>query len=335
MSERADSSLYYGETGTGKTCQLGEVAKWEFARTGRITRLISADSGWDPIEHLVRTPDNPEGIIEAWAIQYLPNPFPVLVKLSEGYWPKLSPDGKKLVMSAPTRNAEGRIVSDGREVGQYAVEGISTISDMLMQDHIRNLRKIAEDIVGDFAVSVDVESQGRGSTETLKFGKSARAHYGHVQDFVLLDLVPRFATLPVSRVLWTGHEAKGDDDVTGIKNSVLGPATIGKAAVPRTAKKFGDTFHFAKLVTVKVDPSTKVSQVSVDRRAYYEDAPDDVLTRMLWPAKLSLPLSRVEELQRTFPGGFIPLGLTQGMDKFLDFKLAQASGTAGAGPQPA
>lgn len=335
MAERPDSALIYGDTGCGKTVQLGELAKWEFARTGRVTRLISADSGWDPIEDLVATPDKPFGTgtpsgpvcIEAWNIQYLLNPFPVLIKLSEGSWPKVDPAAKKLVMQA-ARLQDGRLLAgDGQHpVGMVAVEGLSTISAMLMQDHIRNLRKIAEDIVGDFTGSVEVQGQDASGkvtqgTETLKFGKSGRAHYGHIQDFVLLDLVPRFATLPVARVVWTAHEAKGTDDITGVKDSVLGPATIGKAAVARTAMKFGDTFHMVAS-TASVTGADRQSRLVTTYRAFYGPHPDDQLTRMYWPAKLSLPLDRVDELQARFPGGFVPLTVHDGgLERFLDFKL--------------
>lgn len=339
MADRPDSMLLYGDTGAGKTAQIGEMAKWEWNRTGRITRLISADSGWDPIEDLVITPEKPFGTltpsgpvcVEAWNIQYLLNPFPVLIKLSEGAWPRLSPDGKKIAVTAPLLKDGKLVASDGKSiVGQVAVEGLSTICSALMQDHIRNLRKIAEDIVGDFTGSVEVVgASGVTTTETLKFGKSGRAHYGHIQDFVLLDLVPRFATLPVSRVVWTAHEAKGTDDITGIKDSVLGPATIGKAAVARTAMKFGDTFHLVPVQTAAAAAPGKVAEVITSYRAYYERHPDQDLTRMFWPAKLSLPLDRVEELRKTFPGGYVPLGISEGMDRFLQFKLGPAAGAQG------
>ena len=332
MAERPDTLLMYGDTGVGKSAQIGELAKWEFARTGRITRLISADSGWDCIEDLVASAAHPFGspspsgpvCIEAWNIQYLLNPFPVIVKLSEGAWPKIDQAGRKVTLGSPVLVGGRLISSDGKtEVGQCAVEGLSTISAMLMQDHIRNLRKIAEDIVGDFTGSVEMQDpSGRLTTETLKFGKSGRAHYGHIQDFVLLDLVPRFATLPVSRVIWTAHEAKGTDDITGIKDSVLGPATIGKAAVARTAMKFGDTFHLVTLQSSAPSIGGKPGQVSTEYRAYYERHPDQDLTRMYWPAKLSLPLDRVDALRQEFPGGFVPLTIHNGgMDRFLDFKL--------------
>lgn len=300
---RADTYLWYGDTGSGKTSQIGEIAEWEFARTGRITRLISADSGWDPLE-----PKIAKGIIEAWNIQYLMNPFPVLVKLSEGYWP--SPAQGKLVMVAPTPATWDR-------VGQVVIEGLSTISNLLMRDHIRNQRKLKDVSLSEFTLSIDIESEGKVKSVSEKFGQADRSHYQQVQDFVLFDLVTRFATLPVSKVIWTAHEAKGDDDVTGIKNSVLGPATIGKATVGKTAMKFGDTFHFSKSIQDKPGPGKARELVY---QAFYEDHPDEVLTRMVWPAKLSQPLANIPNLRKRFPGGFVPLSLTGGMDQFFEFK---------------
>ncbi len=312
MRKRADSYLFYGDTGVGKTVQLGEIARWLHARTGKITRLISADSGWDPVQPLID-----EGIITPFNIQYHPSPFPLLAKLSEGYWPEQTTSGK-VVLTAPTSAIWDR-------VGMLAIEGLSTISEMLIQDHIRNARKIGQDIVGEFTQGVET---GTGM-ESVKFGKSAPSHFGHVQDYVLLDLVPKFAALPVDLVVWTGHETRGDDKDMGDmgKGKALGPATVGKATVKRTGKKFGDTFHFLKLSTPRrekgklvLDESGKPQQELL-YRAYYEDHPDEDLTQLLWPAKLSFPLERVAALHRLFPGGYVPLTLEKGgMTRYFEFK---------------
>jgi hypothetical protein len=324
MTKLPDTYLLYGDTGSGKTSQLGELASWEYKRTGRITRLISADSGWDPIEPLID-----QGIVEAWGIQYLPNPFPVLIKLSEGYWPEIR--NGKLIMVSPTLSSTGYIVSNGKEISQYAIEGLSTIGNALLRDHVRNQRKLKDVSLSEFTLQVEVEEDGKTHMDSQKFGQADRSHYQQVQDFLLLDLVPRFATLPVERVMWTGHEAKGDDDVTGMKNSVLGPATVGKATVKKTGMKFGDTLHFAK----HIDKLRKGGKIVMDTRgepvqeilyrAYYEDHPDEELTRMVWPAKLSLPLSRVKEVHERFPGGYIPMELEGGMTKFFDLKYGPPS----------
>lgn len=219
----------------------------------------------------------------------------------------------------------------GEKVGQYFIEGVEVIAKMLLQDHVRNQRKVSEDVIGSFENKVEVEEDGKVKVESMKFGDAGRSHYKNVQLYMLNDLIPRFggSSLGVSRVVWTGHEAKGDDDITGIKQSVLGPATVGTKAVGRTAQCFGDTFHYTKALIRKLDPTTKKESLEMEFRAYYESHPDDVLTKMLWPAKLSLPLGKVAELRKAFPGGFIRLSPEKGMEQFFDFKYGNG-GKAGA-----
>lgn len=336
---RADTSLWYGDTDAGKTVQLGEVAQWEYSRTQGITRLISADSGWDPIEQMICGPERPLGMqykdslgrvrhvcVEAWNIQYVKgDPFAILIKLSEGGWPRSDETGTKVILKSATKQSNRILATDGRHlVTQVAIEGLNMICNMLMQDHIRNLRKIGQDIVGDFPVQIDVESNGKITSENWKLGRAAQSHYGQIQDFVLLDLVPRFASLPVSRVLWTAHEAKGDDDISGIKQSVLGPATIGRATVGRTSFLFGETFHFVVEISQQINQATRQTMMISQRKAYYTSHPDDYLNKKLWPAKLSLPVDRILDLQKRFPGGFVPLTLDKGgMDSYLEWRHFQ------------
>lgn len=328
MLGRPDSTLLYGDTGVGKTVQLGEIAQWHYEQTGEISRLISADSSWDPIEHLIVSPDNPDGIIEAWNIQHLGqknDPFAITTMLADGYWPLHTAQG--LRMEAPKRNAQNRFLSHARVVGNYLIEGLSTISDMLMQDHIAKNRKLSQDVVGGWNTTVDtMDASGKAQSVSVAMGKAAPSHYGQVQDHMLLCLVPRFAALPVANVIWTSHEGKGTDEITGQQNSVLGPATAGKAATGKTARKFGDTFHLTKVVTaIPANPAARPpipASLTVERRAYYEDHPDDFLTKLYWPAKLSFPLNKVPELHKAFPQSFIPLTLTTGMVEYFKFKKA-------------
>ena len=314
--KRADTFLLYGATDTGKTAQLGEIAKWHFARTGEISRLISADSGWDPLEPLVITPSNTDGIIEGWNVQGLQNPWVIMVELSEGAWPTIT-DAGKLRMSRPVWRDGKLVASDGKHiVGQVFLEGLNTLATVGMQDHINTGRKLAQDVVTPFqSVVAEVDASGKESQRSLLLASAAPAHYGQVQRFLLDDLVPRFGKLAVDRVVWTAHEARGADDITGIQNSVLGPATVGKAYVDKTTQKFGHSFH----LTVETTPSKDArGGVSVLRefRAWFVSHPDDVLTKMKWPAKVSLPIERSVELLRKYPGGFIPLG---SLTSFLEF----------------
>ena len=324
--ERCETHLWYGPTDVGKTAQLGRIAKWHFDRTGEISRLVSADSGWQSIEPpLIWDPENLEGILECWNVQGLPDPWSPLIAVTEGEWPKvvIGPDGKpKLRMLKPGFRG-GRIIGAGdRIVGQYFFEGISTLGNVGMQDHIRTQRAIGQDVVGKFTSTVDEEDEkGKLVSRVMTFAKAAQSHYGQVQDWILLDLVPRTGRMPVSRVIWTGHEAKGDDDISGIKNSVLGPATVGRATVDRTVQKFGHSLHLTSETSFVGKPPKIVREF----KAWFVKHPDEVLTRMNWPTKISLSISASQALLAKFPGGFIPLTPEAGLEQFLEFLAERGS----------
>ena len=338
MSDRPDTILFYGSTDSGKTLELGECAKWEYEHTGMISRLISADSGWDPIEELIISADNPKGIIESWNIQSLQDPWVILIELSEGAWPQVyqAPSGEwKIRMQRPKWQSEiehkhvgmgPRIVcADGRLVGQYLIEGISTICSTGMQDHLRVGRKLAQDVIGSFTSKVEeITTDGKPASREMTFSAPALAHYGQIQRFLLDDLVPRFGRLNVNRVIWTGHEARGKDEfevvTPGQGTSAFGPATIGRAVVDKTTFKFGHSFHFTVKTTVGKD-AKGTDTVQRDFRAWFVSHPDETYTKTLWPAKLSLPKEKSLELLRKFPGGYIPRK-DLGMGQFLEF-LAQ------------
>lgn len=308
---RPATTLLYGDTGSTKTTQIGMIARWEYERTGRITRLISADAGWEPLEPLIA-----EGIIEPWGIQYVTDPFGVLTKLADGYWPQIQPGGK-LKMFPPTEETWKR-------VGMYAVEGLSTIGNICLMNHVHTARKVGEGTVGQFSQQVETDK----GTEVMQFGKAAMSHFGHVQDFVLLELVPRFAYLPVAHIIWTAHETRGDDKEMGDmgKGKALGPATVGKATAKKTGMKFGDTFHLVKVVTAQREKGRLVmgpdgrSLQEVSYRAFYEDHPDEDLVNMNWPAKVSTPVDQIRALHSRFPGGYVPLEIETGITTYLDFK---------------
>lgn len=305
--KRTETVLLYGATGSGKTGQLGEIAKWEFARTGRKTRLISADSGWETIEHLVVSPDNPDGIIEAYDIQYVSNPFATLHRLAEGYWPKVVGGKVLLVPPGPDEFAK---------IGQYFNEGLSTFSQLLLATHARKQTKLSQDVAYSYDETVDVVgADGKPAKERLSFAKASMSHFGDVQDRVLLDFVPMFAKLPVDRVIWTAHEARGDDNVTGVKKSVLGPATVGTAAVDRTIQRFGDTLHMVKIV----DPK---GLRPVERRAYFVDHPDEDLKTKSWQANARQRIDFTEKLYQAFPKGYVELaGSSKSLAAYFDLRF--------------
>jgi len=334
--QRAQTFLLYSETDCGKTAQLGRLAKWHWDQTGEISRLVSADSGWDSISpDLIVSPDNPEGIIEAWNVQSLNNPWNPIDATTRGGWPKVTrtDEGLALKMIPPKVNAEGKLLaSDGkRVVGQMFYEGISTLGNTALFDHIRNQRALGQDVVGKFTSDAKYEidlpnGQVKEENRSITLAKAAPSHYGQVQDWILLDIVPKSGRLPVARVVWTGHEAKGTDEISGIQNSVLGPATVGKATVDKTIQKFGHAFHLTVATSWAKDAKTGANVATREFRAWFVKHPDEVLTKMSWPTKVSLPLDRSAELLRMFPGGYIPLDASRGIEWYCEFLQQSAGG---------
>lgn len=351
---KASSMLLYSQTGAGKTSQLGEIAQWIWKRYGQATRLLSADSTWDPIESMVARDGWPLGkeyvefpggpirhvCIEAWNLGVLNaltdasnapyDPRPVIAKLADGFWPVFTaPTTRSISHLAmqPPRKENGLILSANSPcvpLGCVCIEGLHTLCNLLLQNHIRKARIVGEDVVGKWESQVPIlDPNGTETVFNWVSAKAGRAHFGQVQDEILLGWIPRFSSLPVKLIVWTSHETRGTDEKTGIKQSQLGPATIGVAAVGRTAQNFGDTFHLVKTIGAAVPPKP----AELEFRAYYEDHADDKLgPKFLWPAKLSVAMARVGELHKAFPGGFVRLTPEKTMTQYLDWKWKEEVG---------
>lgn len=289
--KRASCGLLYGAMNTTKTTNLGRIARYLYEKYGLVSRLISADNEYDTLEDLIDA-----GVIEPFAISSVPNPFPTLTKLSMGMWPIMVNGQIQMQLTSPEQMAK---------IGAYLIEGTTTIGELLHQDHIRKARKIGEDLVGKF------------DEEGITFAKSAMSHYGHVQDFVVLDLIPRFSTLPVMWVWWTGHEYAGEDEATG--QARLGPGVVGKAATMKVPRKMGNTFHFVAAENSQMDPHTHKSMRTTEYRAYFEPHADVQMIRTMWPAGVKLPVQAIPAWRAKFPEGFIPLTLETGVEQYLQF----------------
>lgn len=280
LIKRASTTLCYGSSGSYKTHNVGLFAKYIYERTGKPTRLVSADSGGvEPIAEYIET-----GIIQPVFVTEDPDLLGKLVQLCRGYWP----DAKT-----------GKLSKEGLEgIGGYAVEGVTTISQLLMTHFAQKGQKINEEIVGQF-------------TEAgLSFGANPRSHYGFIPQQIY-GMLTDLGTLPVERVLITAHEGRGQDDFS--KQLVYGPASVGQAATNRIPPYVGDLIHF-DAVEVAVGTAK-----TVETRAYFARHPDPQ-TRILWPAKVRLSPSLVPKLQAKYPDGYIKLELDAGIDQFFRFQ---------------
>ena len=312
----ADSICCYGATGTYKSTNAGRFAKWIYEKTGKKTRLISADGGgWKPMEHLIDI-----GIIIPWQISTIDNPLPVLRKLSKGYWPIIVEEKGERKLRVTPPNAK-----TWNEIGGYIVESFTSIGDALMRDNTSKQRKVAQDVVGAFSESIEVvDEKGNVTKDVEKFSAPAMAHYGLVQNQVG-EMVAAFRSLPIEAVLFTALEAKGEEKMT--RRTILGPAIIGSAATSKVPSWVGSCIHHQAVIdetTNAKNPKEKEQIRSV--RLYFMPHSSDV-PNLEWPAK---PRGEAEEMAgmlKKFPGGFIESTPSEGLDVYLR-ALDEAQGTA-------
>jgi hypothetical protein len=276
MWTRAQTLLIYGETGTYKTTQVGEVAAWVYKKTGKITRLVNADGGGtDAIQPLIEA-----GIIDEFQISSSSTPWGTLRKLSKGYWKS------KQTLAMTT---------DWDKVGAYAVESLTSISLLAMRHTVEKKYRFSEDVVGGFTEDQEF------------FGAPSRSHYNAVQNLIY-GLLAWFPSLPIQMVVFTALEGKGEDDRT--RRVILGPAAIGKAATANIGPQVGDLFHFSRVrVGTSKDPATGREKPDSKVMAFFTPHPDPE-TGQMWPAKVRVAAESVESLYKAYPGGYVPLEIS-------------------------
>ncbi len=286
--------VLYGPTGSRKTSQIGEFAKYIYEKTGKVTRLVSTDGGgWAPIQDLINA-----GIIDAWRLVDEPQLLNAVVAASKGAWPKDLKNGLRSPGPVFVPTAEARTAAMAG-VGAYAVEGWFSIASAVMRFLIDKGRKINEDIVSKFTEQSDFGE--------FSFGAPSRGHYGFVQSFIL-DIIRNFSSLPVERVLYTSLEGKGEDKLT--KGLQYGPAVAGSAITAAIPQYVGDCLHFEDYVEEgQADPANpKQKLIETKVRCWFQSHPD-VQTGVMWPAKARLVPSKVPEFKRLMgESGYFVLG---------------------------
>lgn len=314
------TAVIYGPTGTRKTTQIGQFAKYIYETTGKKTRLFSADQGgWGPIQSYINA-----GIIDAWRVVEETNPKVAIIKASKGAWPKELKNGLRAssILIEPNSGSRREALKD---VGAYAVEGWSSIAKLLMRDTIAKGQKISEEVVGLLGESMDGEmfdqaevqvKRAKGDMDGVElFGAPGRSHYGFVQN-ILGDMIRNFSALPVERVLYTALEGKGEDRLTKVLQ--YGPEVAGSALTASIPAYVGDCLHFEDYTKeVGVDPqnpSQKLVEPGV--RAWFQAHPDSQ-TKVMWPAKTRVGEGSVEEFKKLMgPSGYFDLK-TKGLGDYL------------------
>jgi hypothetical protein len=243
LGPKAD--LCYGRTGSCKTTQVGHLAEYIWEKFHKRTRLVSASpGGWKPIEFLVRSEDNPEGIIDAQHLSLMtPFPLEAITRYCQGWWP-----GK-----------DGKLVkSDMSEIGAYAFEGMSDFATLVMSN-----------LLGRTDISIPgtpKESfvQDKGSSEGMRWGFSGMAHYGFIQQRIY-EAVTTSNHLPVNKVLWTAYDTDAKDNN---KRQIYGPMIIGEAMTGQAGGWFGAMLHMSLVpkTTQVTDPVDSTKKITVIKR---------------------------------------------------------------------
>lgn len=286
---RAETTIIYGNSGTGKTSQLVYLAKRMYKKTGKRSRLISFDDGgWKPVadEGLIDM-----GIVEPYLVVGKENIMAHVRKLAKGYWPQVVSGERVLVETS---------ASEMSRIGLYFIEGLTSLAQAHMA-HIGN----QELKVGEENANVRYEEEGE------IFGGNSRTHYRLVQNEVH-NIVSRFGALPINQAVWTARVAKGVDLQ---KDALYGPDVIGKAVTGEVPSWFGECIHFYEYFST-VDVEGK-SYEKKDVLAYYENHKDES-TGVPYLAKPRLTPSQMGAMRDFFPGGYVPLTLEKGIEPYFD-----------------
>lgn len=300
--------LLYGESGLYKTTNAMFAAKWLYEQYGLPIRVVTAEASSSKIfEPLVAV-----DAAQFFYIGAAKNPLPTLRHFIAGDVPK---DGK-WAKSEPC--------------GGYIFEGLSTFSEMVMEDLRTKQRQIGQDVVGKFEEGCTCGAKPRpdGTADHApgcaveKFANAAQSHYNFVQGEMLRNLKAS-AGLPAPYVIWTAHEAASEDMDT--RAPIRGPALVGKKKVNEVQKYVSALLHAEGYSTqTKKDGLTYTEQIV---RVWFQRHPDLKYANIEYPAKTTLPADRIPDLLKAFPGGFFQPGLAGGLDKFLatEKALSQAS----------
>lgn len=294
---------------TFKTTQIGFMAWWIWKKYGKKTRLVSADGGgWSPIQKYLDA-----GIIEAFSVSKLDllkfSPLAIIRKLAKGEWVKSNGDGTaKLVPTLPEEMAA---------VGAYAIEGLTSISEMLMEELRVRQQRIGEEPVGSFVIDGE------------RFSSNCRSYYNFVQTEIC-GFVKAFSSLPVSHVLFTAHEGRGEDEAT--REAIRGPAVVGKAVTARVPAWVGDVIHADSFnMEVKVpDPKSKFVSVQLQTRVrmWLVRHPDENFATISYPAKLRVPPEQMVKIFQRWPGGYFEPSTSGGFDWLLELEDELAAESA-------
>jgi hypothetical protein len=289
----------YGDSGDGKSTRAHSLARYYYAKTGLKVRLVSAeDSSKLVFQDLIDA-----GIVEAVFITEPKTPLPTYERLVEGEWPLQGQFDEVKVKVAGVEQIKKRQKWQRRSewegsVSAYIIEGLSTISENIL-DYLRETGRFPREQSDGF------------SEDGRTFMAASQTAFGFAQSEGI-KLLKASGQLPVDRVLWTAHEAKGKDEFDG--GAVRGPKLVGTAATNLVRKLVGVLLH--------------ADRVDGQVRVYYDNHADKLNKAINWSAKTTVAPTAARDFKTKYPLGYlIPelpkdgyVGSNDGLIPFLKFE---------------
>ena len=206
--------LLVGDTGAGKTTQIGELVEAQALETGQPAVMFRMDKGGN----LPILPHIQAGMLEEYAYDSDIDPW---------IWISLAVRGEAFV--------EKKWVKVTKDKCLAVYEGLTAFAEALMMD----LAKIgantpAQAVGGESAWQLTAKH----GDETVEIAGSTMSHYGLVQLRIMNEI---WATNPGVPSIWTAILARSTD-VTGA-GGILGAMTTGKAQAAIVSRWYDYTFR--------------------------------------------------------------------------------------------
>lgn len=215
-------ALLVGDTGAGKTAQLGLLLEYVYLTTGQTAVIFSMDKGGT----LPLRPYEKLGL--ARIIRYDPTIPPWI-------WITHAIRGEEKV------EGEWRTATRVKGVGLAAYEGLTSFTDRYMRDLARHSAANPKEAVGgESAWTYEVKD----GTEKLAMASNTRSHYGLAQMRIAEEIENAD---PGVFSIWTALLARSSDDLGG--GGVLGPLTTGKAQTAVLPRLFDLTMRIDAVPT--------------------------------------------------------------------------------------
>ena len=289
--------MIYSDSRVGKTTNLYFLVKYLWEKYQKISRVIIGDPGGATT--FIDSGMVDEGIVQLFDFSYRPLAIADFRRLSKGYWPITNKAGTEYFRSDDYCMTSPETFS---KIGGYFIDSMTSVGRLLIS-HCSD----QEGGLG-FKEAWSYEEDG----ETIR--GLQKGHYGIVQKEIYKLHAHGFNLLPIQMLGWTALVGKGEDKRD--KATKYGPQLVGNASTPEIPTWFADTFHFKRIIETKEDE--KGQTISTEKRvAWFVEHPDKE-TGIPYICGPRLLPELYKEYIGVFKNGYIPLGLTRGIDKHYE-----------------